>query len=199
VTRDDEPGCENDPARHRGTVFRLLARDTEVTARVAADLRAGERRALVVAGSSEYGVQLDAQLRLAGLRRAASAEDADLVVFCGLSDDRELELVRSLAPLPLVAFDGVQGADLKGDVQLALPYAPSSTLDKADVLAGVGQARAAATLVREVLASGARDRASMLSGLRQLGRFDEHGDPLEPEVWLWRVGPGWTLEPSRPI
>ena len=30
LTRDDEPGCEDDPARHDGTVFRLVARDTVV-------------------------------------------------------------------------------------------------------------------------------------------------------------------------
>jgi ABC-type branched-subunit amino acid transport system substrate-binding protein len=28
VTRDDEPGCEDDPARHGGTVLRMVARDT---------------------------------------------------------------------------------------------------------------------------------------------------------------------------
>ena len=33
VTRSDEPGCEDDPEDHRGTVFRLLARDTEVALR----------------------------------------------------------------------------------------------------------------------------------------------------------------------
>src|SRR5919202_1728584 len=69
VTRDDEPGCD-DPARHRGTVLRMVARDTEVAARVAAWLRAEGRRAMVVAGEQQYGVQLDGQLRLAGLPRA---------------------------------------------------------------------------------------------------------------------------------
>src|SRR5437763_10636201 len=34
VTRDDEPGCD-DPARHRGTVLRILARDTVVAQRIA--------------------------------------------------------------------------------------------------------------------------------------------------------------------
>ena len=36
VTRDDEPGCEDDPADHRGTVLRMVARDTEVARRLAA-------------------------------------------------------------------------------------------------------------------------------------------------------------------
>jgi hypothetical protein len=50
VTRDDEPGCDDDPADHRGTVFRLLARDTEVAARISADVRTTGRRAYVIAG-----------------------------------------------------------------------------------------------------------------------------------------------------
>src|SRR5215218_284609 len=49
VTRSNEP-CEGDPARHRGTVLRILARDTEVAARLAEDVRAAEQRAFVVAG-----------------------------------------------------------------------------------------------------------------------------------------------------
>src|SRR4051812_17963855 len=69
VTRDDEPGCD-DPARHRGTVLRLVARDTVVCARIAADVRASGRHAVVVAGEHEYGVQLDGQLALVGLPRA---------------------------------------------------------------------------------------------------------------------------------
>ena len=70
VTREDEPGCEDDPAHHRGTVLRIVARDTEVAARLAADVRAAGQRVLVVAGEHEYGVQLDGQLALAGLPRA---------------------------------------------------------------------------------------------------------------------------------
>ena len=58
VTRSDEPGCEDDPADHRGTVFRLVARDTEMALRIAADVRAAGNRAFVVAGEHEYGVQL---------------------------------------------------------------------------------------------------------------------------------------------
>ena len=50
VTRDDEPGCEDDPARHGGTVLRMVARDTVVAARIAADLRAQGSEPLVIAG-----------------------------------------------------------------------------------------------------------------------------------------------------
>ena len=84
VTRSNEP-CEGDPARHRGTVLRMLARDTEVAARLAEDVRAAEQVAWVVAGEHEYGVQLDGQLDFVGLPRAATAEAADLVVLCGLA------------------------------------------------------------------------------------------------------------------
>src|SRR3954452_10770933 len=67
VTRDDEPGCD-DAARHRGTVFRLVARDMVVAQRIAERLKG--QRALVIAGDHDYGLQLDSQLRMAGLTRA---------------------------------------------------------------------------------------------------------------------------------
>src|SRR3954463_12857232 len=69
VTRDDEPGCD-DPARHRGTVLRMVARDTVVAQRIAEDVRAAGRQAVVVAGDHDYGLQLDGQLRLAGVPRS---------------------------------------------------------------------------------------------------------------------------------
>ena len=200
VTRADEPGCA-DPARHRGTVLRLLARDTEVAARIAADVRAAGRRALVVAGEHDYGRQLDGQLRLADLPRAAEAGDADLVVLCGLAGAPEVQRVAALAPLPIVAFDGVQGANLgaERDVRLALPHAPPGATGPRDLFAGVDNARRAAELVAAALGDGARDRASTLAALRALGPFDAHGDPVDPPVWLWRAGPDWTLEPDRPL
>ena len=86
VTRHDEPGCD-DAAHHRGTVLRLMARDTVVAQRIAGAVLAAGHRALVVAGDHDYGRQLDGQLRPAGLRRAELAEDADLVVLAGLADE----------------------------------------------------------------------------------------------------------------
>ena len=200
VTRDDEPGCE-DPARHRGTVLRLLARDTEVAARVAADVRATGRRALVVAGGHAYGRQLDGQLALGGLPRAASAAEADLVVLCALADGPEVGVAAASAPLPVVAFDGVQGASLGvgRDVRLALPFAPADATAPRDLLAGVAHARRAAGLVVAALREGACDRAAVLATLRALGPFDAHGDPVEPPVWLWCAGDDWTLAPDRAL
>jgi hypothetical protein len=182
-------------------VFRLLARDTEVAACIAHDVASSGRRAFVVAGEHEYGVQLDGQLRLVGLPRAEHADDADLVVLCGLAGEPEIETARSLAPLPVIAFDGVQGADLGDgrDVLLALPFEPSPDLPAADLFAGVGQVRRGAELVVSEVEAGARDRSTVLAGLRTRGAFDEHGDPTEPVVWLWRAGPGWSLEPDRPM
>jgi hypothetical protein len=200
VTRDDEPGCELDPADHRGTVFRLLARDTEVAFRIAADLRAQRRRALVVAGEHEYGRQLEGQLRLAGLPLAHGAEEAELLVLCGLAGEPEIASARALAPLPVLAFDGSQGADLGAgrEVRMALPFAPAA-MSAAELFSGLGHTRRAAELVVAVVGAGAADRAAVLTGLRALGLFDEHGDPTEPEVWLWRAHADWRLEPDRPL
>jgi hypothetical protein len=158
VTRDDEPGCD-DPADHRGTVLRLVARDTVVAQRIAA--RLGDRPARVIAGDHEYGLQLDGQLRIAGLRRS---EDADVIVLAGLVGEPEIERARELAPLPIIAFDGIQPETFPGqDVEIALVYAPGPT--------GVAEARRAAEMVVAT---------TDLSELKQ--GFDEHGDPLDPEV-----------------
>jgi hypothetical protein len=191
VTRDDEPGCD-DAARHRGTVFRLVARDTEVAARLAADVRAAGRRALVVAGDHEYGVQLDGQLRLARLPRAETAAEADVLVLCGLAGGAEVERAAA-AGLPVIAFDGVQGGTLPPDLRLALPFAPD------DDPAGTTAAARAGGLLTEAARGGAGDRASMLTALRALGPFDEHGDPVGAPVWLWRAAEGWALEPERAL
>ena len=74
-----------------------------------------------------------------------------------------------------------------------LPFSPGEDP------AGTTAARRAASLVVEALRGGARDRASLLAALRELGPFDEHGDPVDPPVWLWRAAEDWTLEPDRPL
>src|SRR4051812_10351081 len=164
VTRDDEPGCDDDPADHRGTVLRMVARDTVVAQRIAERLRG--QRALVIAGEHDYGLQLDGQLRLAGLRRASAPDEADVIVLAGLAGEPEVRTALALAPLPIVAFDGIQGeAFPQQEVTLALVYAPGPT--------GAAEARRAA----EIAIAG-RDLAEM----RRLGPFDEHGDLLDPLV-----------------
>src|SRR4051794_28907757 len=200
VTRDDEPGCD-DPADHRGTVLRLVARDTEVAARIAADVRSSGRRALVVAGEHEYGVQLDGQLRLVGLPRAESPDDADLVVLCGLDGSPEIERAAALAPLPVVCFDGAQGAALGAgrEVSIALPVAPADGVRPGEVLFFVEPARRAASLVVEALRGGARDRGALLAAMRAAGPFDEHGDPVGAPVWLWRADEEWRIAPDRAL
>jgi hypothetical protein len=200
VTRDDEPGCD-DPARHGGTVLRIVARDTEVAARIAAWVRAEGRPAVVVAGDHEYGVQLAGQLRMVGLPRVDSPDDAGLVVLCGLAGEPEIRRAAALAPLPVVAFDGVQGADLGAgrDVRVALPVAPADGVRPGEVRFFAEPARRAAQLVVAALRAGAADRAAVLRELRRLGPFDEHGDPVDPPVWLWRATDDWALEPDRAI
>jgi hypothetical protein len=132
----------------------MVARDTVVAARIAAHVRAAGKRALVIAGEHEYGVQLDGQLRLAGLPRANA--DADLVVLCGLAGHPEIERARE-------PFD--------------------------HMVYGAERARRGAELVLET--------GGDLRALRAAGGFDEHGDPLDPPVWLWRAGRDWTLRPER--
>ena len=173
MTRDDEPGCGDEHARHDGTVFRLVARDTVVAQRIAEQVAAAGQRAHVIAGDHGYGRQLDGQLRLAGLPRAE--DDADVIVLCGLAGEPEIEQARELAPLPIIAFDGIQGADLGPgrDVQIALVYTPT------DAALGAPEAQRAAELVVEGVKVG---RDDLLTTLRALGPFDEHGDPIDPPV-----------------
>jgi hypothetical protein len=193
VTRDDEPGCEDDPARHRGTVLRMVARDTEVARRIAADIRGRGERALIVAGVHEYGVQLAGQLRLVGLPATDDPAAADVLVLCGLPGGPEIARAAALAPLPVVAFDGVQGGAPIPDCSLILPFTPD------DDMGGRTAAARAATLISEAVAGGARDRTALLSALRIAGPFDEHGDPVDPPVWLYRAGADWALTPDRPL
>src|SRR4051812_37244353 len=198
VTRDDEPGCD-DPARHRGTVLRMVARDTVVAQRLAADVRTRGQCAFVVAGEHDYGVQLDDQLRLGGLPRADDPRSADLVVLAGLAGEREVERAAALDPLPVIAFDGIQGADLgtAADVCLALPFSPDAEDDGRVRLEGY--AGRAADLVVAAIHTGATERAELLDAMRSLGPFDAHGDPIDPPVWLWRADAQWRLTPERSL
>ena len=84
VTRDDEPGCEHEHADHRGTVLRLVARDSVVAGRIAQRIRDRKQQA-IIAGNHEYGEQLERQLADAGLPRASRVEDADVIVLAGLA------------------------------------------------------------------------------------------------------------------
>jgi hypothetical protein len=192
VTRHDEPGTEHHPARHRGTVLRMVARDTEVAARLSEDVRAAELRAFVVAGEHEYGAQLDGQLDHVGLPRVEDPSVADLVVLCGLEGGPEVARAAGLG-LPVIAFDGVQGGDPIPDCSLMLPFTPEQETS------GTTAAARAATLISDAAAGGARDRAALLSTLRIAGPFDEHGDPVDPPVWLYRAAADWSLHPDRPL
>jgi hypothetical protein len=192
VTRTDEPGAEDDPARHRGTVLRMIARDSVVAARISEDVQAADRRALVVAGDHEYGEQLDRQLDQAALPRAEGPSKADLVVLCGLAGHPEVARAAGFG-LPVLAFDGIQGGDPVRDAWLALPFAPEQDA------AGTTAAARAATLISEAVAGGAGDRTALLSALRIAGPFDENGDPIDAPVWLYRAAADWSLTPDRPL
>jgi hypothetical protein len=191
VTRSDEP-CEGHPARGRGTILRMVARDTVVAARLAEDVRAAGIAALVVAGEHEYGRQLDGQLDQVGLPRVEDPAAASLVVLCGLAGSPEVERAASFG-LPVIAFSGVEGGAPVRELSLALPFAPEEDM------AGTTAAARAAALVSDAVEGGARDRAALLSAVRIAGPFDEHGDPVDPPVWLYRAGEDWSLHPDRPL
>ncbi len=151
-------------------MFRLVARDTEVAIRLAQDVKCAGCRAIVVAGDHEYGVQLDGQLRLGDLPRADDVEDADLVVLCGLANEPEIERVRSLAPLPVIAFDGAQGADLGSGRDVLMRYrsrrrrtSPPPISSRASVRLDMLPSSWLGSLT-----AGARDRSSLLVELRTL-------------------------------
>ena len=95
--------------------------------------------------------------------------------------------------LPVVAFDGIQSGTPVPDCSLLLPFTPGDDMD------GTTAAARAATLISEAVAGGARDRTALLSALRIAGPFDEHGDPVDPPVWLYRAGEDWGLHPDRPL
>jgi hypothetical protein len=52
------------------------------------------------------------RLTAAGLPRADHRAQADVVVLAGLQGEAEIARAAALAPLPVIAFDGVQGAAL---------------------------------------------------------------------------------------
>jgi hypothetical protein len=179
----------------------MVARDTVVAERISQLVRRAARRAVVVSGDHDYGRQLDGQLRLADLPRTEEPNEADLVVLAGLADEPEIARAATLAPLPLIAFDGIQGAQLGAgrEARIALPLAPVEGTATDSLLAGGHRARRAAEMIVAALEAGARDRATLLRELRARGPFDSHGDPIDAPVWLWRVGEGGALEPDRPI
>ena len=140
VTRFDEPGAQDHPARHRGTVLRMVARDTAVAGRLAEDVRAAEQHAFVVAGEHEYGVQVDGQLDHVGLPRVDDPADADLVVLCGLAGGPEVARAARLG-LPVIAFSGVEGEPAGiAELSLVLPFAPEEDMSGTTAAAPRGDA-----------------------------------------------------------
>src|SRR3954453_193539 len=164
LTRNDEPGSEHESARRRGKLFRLVARDSVVAQRIAERVRDAGERAFVVAGEHEYGVQLDAQLARSALPRVSVAGDADVIVLAGLAGHDEIDRARSLAPLPIIAFDGFQPDRFpRQRVLHAVVYEPT------DGAVGTPEARRAAELAVAALALG----GDIAQRLCELGPFDE--------------------------
>jgi hypothetical protein len=101
----------------------------------------------------------------------------------------------------VIAFDGVQGAKLpaNADVRLALPFAPLAAVSQDELFSGSAKAREAGELLVSYAVEGAKDRSATLAALRTSGCFDAHGDPIEPDVWLWRADQAWRLEPESSL
>ena len=115
------------------------------------------------------------------------------MVLCGLAGGPEVARAAKLG-LPVVAFSGVEGEPAGiADLSLVLPFAPEEDMS------GTTAAARAATLISEAVAGGALDRAALLSAMRIAGPFDEHGDLVDPPVWLYRAAADWSLHPDRPL
>ena len=114
------------------------------------------------------------------------------MILCGLAGRPEIARAAGLG-LPVIAFSGAEGGAPVPDCSLALPFAPDEDMR------GTTAAARAARLISEAVAGGARDRAALLSALRIAGPFDEHGDPVDPPVWLYRAAEDWSLRPDRPL
>jgi hypothetical protein len=115
---------------------------------------------------------LDAQLAHFGMPRA-DVVDADVIVLAGLAGHEEIHRARALAPMPIIAFDGIQPELFPNQrVSIALVY--SRTEDGF----GSPETRRAAELAVSALECG----DDTLSALRRLGPFDEHGDLVDPLV-----------------
>ena len=83
-------------------------------------------------------------------------------------------------------------------MRVALPVAPPTASSSATSCSSSSRAPRRAARGRRAR-GGARDRAGVLSALRAAGPFDEHGDPVDPPVWLWRAADDWSLTPDRPL
>ena len=151
----------------------MVARDSVVAQRIAERVHDAGQRALVVAGDHEYGMQLDAQLSMHELPRTTDASHADVIVLAGLAGEPEIRTARSLAPLAIIAFDGIQPERFP-DQEVLIAFVYSSRVE----MAGVGEARRAAELAIAAIEHG----GDVLSHLRELGSFDAIGDLLEPTV-----------------
>jgi hypothetical protein len=173
VTRDDEPGCEYDHAHHQGTILRLVARDSVVAQRVSERVRESNQRAIVIAGNHEYGLQLDGQLARSDLPRVLNAHDADVIVLAGLAGEAEIRTARALAPLAIIAFDGIQ-PECFPDQEVVIALAHELT----DETIGVPEARRAA----ELTVAAQRQGGDTLRRLREIGGFDAYGDLIDPKV-----------------
>jgi hypothetical protein len=164
LTRPDEPAGSDDKPERR-TLFRLAARDMEVCRAIVSVV---DGRARLISDGSEYGSQIASQLRLAGLE-----SDGDMVVYAGLGETAPPGL-----PPNVIALDGAAHGGFPERHPEALYFCaahPVEGFTDAEAWDFAPQVEQAGRLI----ASGALPAG-----------FDEHGDPLEPVIGMWRFSGG---------
>lgn len=197
LTRD-EPGAEEGMPDSLSpgpvpTFFRMCARDTLIS-RATLEFLSGQglRYATIVHDESDYGLQLAAQLVIAGLEPEEDPRDANAVVYCGLAEDAPYEELLDLAPRPIIAFEGaaVAGfAEAAGGVERVrylLPQAPvAGWSDRQCIFYAPLVHRAAALLAAVVARIDTPDRSDVVDALWRCGEFDDHGDAVAPDIGVW--------------
>jgi hypothetical protein len=188
LTRD-EPGAEDGMPESlrptgRASLFRVIPRDTAVARAITA--RVGGQ-ATIVSDATGYGMQVAAQLRLAGLEPGGGA-----VVYAGLGDGApfaELDAAERI-----YAFDGAAQGELPERLGDRVRYVmgPRGQVGWSDdaVLDFAPQTAEAGMLVYGSLMAGGPTRIGVLAGLLSCGRFDEHGDTNERRIGVWRFQDG---------
>jgi len=110
----------------------------------------------------------------AGITRAADSDAAVVIVLCGLNGEPEIERARELAPLPIIAFDGIQGRRPRTE-----PRGPGRTPIHAH---GRRPRRARSGTGGPARRPGDASERRRHHDAAALGPFDDHGDPIDPPV-----------------